>query len=261
MVTEALNKPHREIMQPLAPHWVEQEPQAIRAARSRDAQAVWIIRKARLANRVIREILWPSRKAGFFVLLGSPRPEVLPALERRFMRVVFAANPDGILPKSELAAVLKSPDRQDRFIGGMIDKAARIVTLWRGDFTSFVVPFSAFEPTANGTRPAWDRFAVADYGHTLRFGEYEAAADAVLYEYDPEFRRRLRKMRIASERTLGASIRRLRKQRQLTRTDFAGLDPKTLARIERGEVAKPRSDTLALIARRLSVSPGELSEF
>jgi hypothetical protein len=165
------------------------------------------------------------------------------------------------LLREELRAVLESPDRKDRFIGGMVDKEARIVTLWRGDLTPFVVPFAAFSPTANGIRPDWDRFSVTDYGHTLRFGEYEAAADAVLYEYDREFRRRLRKARIASERTLGASIRRLRMQRQLTLSQFPGIPARTLARIERGEVAAPHARTLKAIARRLGVPVEELPTY
>jgi Helix-turn-helix domain len=247
--------------EPLTVYWVEQEAQAQKAARSDDGNAVWVVRKSTLANRVVRGISWPSRKAGFLLLIGSPRAEVIPALERRFARVVFAADPGDFLPRHELEAVLKSPQRRDRFIGGMVDKQAQIVTLWRGDLTPFIVPFSAFAATSNGLAPDWDRFTVTDYGHTLRFGDYEAAADAVLYEYDPEFRRRLNKSRLATEQTLGASIRRLRKQRQLTRRNFPGLDPKTLARIERGEVTKPHADTLRTIARRLRVPPDELGSF
>ena len=264
MTTELLSNAQPETAEghePLAVYWIEQEAQAQKAARSDDGKAVWVVRKAKLANRMVRGISWPSRKAGFLVLVGSPRPEVIPALERRFARVVFAADPDDFLPRRELEAVLKSPQRRDRFIGGMVDKQARIVTLWRGDLTPFIVPFSAFAPTSNGIAPDWDRFTVTDYGHTLRFGEYEAAGDAVLYEYDPEFRRHLNKTRLATEQTLGASIRRLRKQRQLTRLDFPGVDPKTLARIERGEVTKPHADTLRTIAKRLRVPPDELGSF
>lgn len=247
--------------EPLTVHWVEQGAQAQQAARSEDAKAVWIVRKGTLANRVVRGISWPSRKAGYLLLVGRPRPEVIPALERRFVRVVFAADPDDFLPSQELEAVLKSSERRDRFIGGIVDKEAQIVTLWRGDLMPFIVPFSAFAPTSNGIAPDWDRFTVTDYGHTLRLGAYEAAADAVLYEYDLEFRRQLNKTRLATEQTLGASIRRLRKQRQLTRHDFPGLDPKTLARIERGEVTKPQADTLRTIAKRLRVPADELGSF
>jgi hypothetical protein len=186
---------------------------------------------------------------------------MIPALERRFLRVVYVVRTDGCLPREMLRETLQSLDRKDRFVGGMVDKKAGIVTLWRGDLTSLVVPFSAFAPTANGIRPDWDRFTVTDYGHTLRFGSYEAAADAVLYEYDPAFRRRLNRHRIATERGLGASIRRLRMQRRLTRHDFPGIAPKTIARIEVGIVAKPHAGTLQAIAGRLGVRPEELTGY
>jgi DNA-binding Xre family transcriptional regulator len=177
-------------------------------------------------------------------------------------RLLYRLSKTGaFLPKEELTAVLRSPQRRDRFLGGMVDQDAQIVTLWRGDVTPCVVPFSVFTPSASGNHPDWSRFKVTDYGNAIQFGDYKAAADAVLYECDADFRRRMHKARLASEQTLGASIRRLRKQRRLTRNDFHGLDPKTLARIERGEVAKPQSDTLALIAKRLDVSPEELGEY
>ena len=248
-------------MEPLTPRWVEQTAHAHKAAQCDDSTAVWIIRKAQLANQVVREVSWPSRKIGYLLLLGNARPEILPALMRRFERVVYSFNGGGFLPREELDAVLKAPDRKDRFVGGMADKGGKTVVLWRGDLTPLVVPFSAFIPTANGIRPDWDRFAVTDYGHTLKFGSYEAAGDAVLYEYDPEFRRRLNKSRVATEQTLAHSIRRLRNQRQLTRNDFPGIDPKTMARIERGEVQKPHADTLESIAGRLGVALDQLGSF
>lgn len=251
----------KEAAEPLTPHWVDQEAQAEKAARSHEAGAVWIVQRPMLAKRMVRGILWPSRRAGFLILLGSPPPAMLPALEQRFRRVVYADKAGGFLPREELKAVLKSADRRDRFVGGMVDEETKIATLWRGDLTSLVVPLAAFAPTASGVRPDWKRFAVTDYGHTLRFGPYEAAADAVLYEFDLDFRRRVNKTRIATERTLGASIRRLRMQRQKTRQDFPGLDPKTLARIERGEVEKPHAETLRLIADRLGVKVEELASF
>lgn len=245
---------------PLRPQWVEQIAQAEQAATSEDAKAVWIIRKAGLTNRVVQQISWPSRRIGFLVLIGTPRPGLLPALEGRFLRVAFV-NLGGVLPKHELEAVLKSPERRDRFIGGIVDEDTRIVTLWRGNFEAMVVPFRSFPATANNVRPDWKRFSVADYGHTLRFGDYEAATDSILYDFDSDFRRRHNKLRKASERNLGASIRRLRNQRQLTRNDFPGLDPKTLARIERNEVRKPQRDTLQSIAERLGVEVTELGSY
>lgn len=244
----------------MTPRWVENADEAQEAALNENPEAVWIIRKPALANRVVRQIRWPSRRSGYLVLIGKPRPEVLPALERRFVRVAYAQAGD-ILAREELEEVLQSADRRDRFVAGMIDADAKIVTLWRGDLTPLVVPFSAFSPTANGIKPDWNRFAVADYGHTLRFGDYEAAGDSVLYDFDPEFRRKLNKRRRATERTLGASIRRLRQQRQLSRDDFPGISPKTLARIERGEVTHPQPATMKLIADQLHAEPEELGSY
>jgi hypothetical protein len=264
MANKVLDLEHEKVsargLVPLTPRWVTQSAQAEQAATSEDAQAVWIIGKPNLTDRVVRRISWPSHRAGYLVLIGTPRPEVLPALEGRFARVAFV-NLGGVLPKGELVTVLKSPERRDRFVGGIVDQEAKIVTLWRGSFEPLVVPFSGFPATANGIRPDWREFTVTDYGHTLRFGHYEAATDSILYDYDPEFRRRQNKLRRATERTLGASIRRLRRQRQLTRHDFKGLDPKTLARIERSEVAKPHRDTLKLIADRLGIKPDELGSY
>lgn len=247
-------------VEPLSAHWVEKLAQAREAAKSEDMKAVWIVKKTKLANRMVRDMSQPIRKAGYLVWIGNLRPQVLPALERRFLRIVFGGETGAFLPKEELAVVLKSPHRRDRFVGGMVDRDARIVTLWRGDLTPCIAPFSAFAPTASGNQPDWDRLKVTDYGNTVQFGEYESATEAVLYECDTDFRRRLKKARSASEQTLGASIRRLRKQRRLTRKDFHGLDPKTLTRIERGEVA-PRAGTLAKIAERLGVSPDRLGEY
>jgi hypothetical protein len=160
------------------------------------------------------------------------------------------------LPKDELRSVLRLADRKDR-IGGIADEQSKTLTLWRGNLDPVVVPLEAFPPTGNNIRPEFDKFSVMDYGRTLRFGEYESAADVVLYECDSDFRRRLNQTRFAKEQTLGASIRRLRKQRGLTLNDFGDVDPKTLARIERGQVQRPRPETLKQVAKILGVSHDE----
>jgi hypothetical protein len=135
------------------------------------------------------------------------------------------------------------------------------VTLWRGDFDSITFPFEAFPPTANGIRPNFDKFSIVDYGHALRFGDYESDSEAVLFEYAPDFRQRLKRNRLAKEQSLGASIRRLRKQKRSTRNDFERVDPKTLARIELGEVKTPRVSTLKEISRVLGVSQTQLRSY
>ena len=109
--------------------------------------------------------------------------------------------------------------------------------------------------SSDGTRPNFDRFSVIDFGHTLKFGDYEASADGVLYELDPKYRRRLNVKRSEQEKGFGPALRRLRKQRGLKRSDFAPLNEKTVARLEQSKVDKPHAKTRALLARKLDVSP------
>jgi hypothetical protein len=92
-------------------------------------------------------------------------------------------------------------------------------------------------------------------------GDYEASADAILYELDASYRCRLTKQRRQSERTFGASVMRLRKQWRLKRSDFAPITLKEVARIERNEIQKPHAKTLGAIARRLGVRPDEIESY
>ena len=135
------------------------------------------------------------------------------------------------------------------------------MTLIRGDLSALLVPLETFEPTARGLTPDFSAFEVRDGGQTLGFGAYEAAFDAVLYELDSTYRARIRKQREANDRSLGASIRRLRKQRRLPRTAFSGVSERTLGRIERGEIATPHARTLDRIARTLRVPVDALGSY
>jgi DNA-binding XRE family transcriptional regulator len=220
---------------------------------------VWIVSKGNLANSVVRYAAASNggRKAGYLFLLLNARSAILPPLEKRFKAVAVASS---ILPPAEFDEVLKLSDREDRFIGGIVDVVSKTVTLWRGNFDSITVPFKAFPTTANDIRPSFDKFSVIDYGQTLKFGSYESDAEAVLYEYAPDFRRRLKQTRLAEENSLGASIRRLRKQKRLTRDDFGIIDPKTIARIEHGKVT-PRASTLKEISKILGVPHTQLGTY
>ena len=117
-----------------------------------------------------------------------------------------------------------------------------------------------FRPSARAT-PDHSKFGVENYGHTIRLGDYEAAADAILYEVDPEFRKRENAKRRREEKGFGASLRRLRLQKHVARTEFPGLSPKTIARIERGETAKPHGKTLGTLAKTLGVRPEEIDTY
>lgn len=228
------------------------------AEASRDS--LWISFDPAQTNALLKSVEWPSPPLGILLLLHRPELSTLPALSDCFREVVFSTD-GAFLPLQELAEVLAAENKRDLFIGGSVDRASGTLTLWRGDLTSLTVPLHAFAPSGTGTKPNFDAFAITDYGHTIQFGPYEAAGDAVLYEYDRDYRRRKAKERLANDRTLGASLRRLRKQRRLRREDFAPLSPKTIARIEQGKVQRVHPRTLKTIAERLGVSVEELGEF
>ena len=61
---------------------------------------------------------------------------------------------------------------------------------------------------------------------------------------------------------LAARSRRLRIQKGLARSDFGpNLSAKTVGRIERGEVEKPRGRTLVLLAKKLKVPVDEIASY
>jgi len=103
--------------------------------------------------------------------------------------------------------------------------------------------------------------AVIDHGQTVCLGAFEASADAILYEFDDEYRRRVKRRALAQDTTLGGSLRRLRLKRGLTQDAFPGVPAKTIARIERSEVTKPHHATLAAVAKRLGVSVADLASY
>ena len=84
----------------------------------------------------------------------------------------------------------------------------------------------------------------------------------MLYEFDADYRRRRAQTRLQEDRSFGASLRRLRKQRGLRREDFEPeVAAKTIARIEQGKVVRIRQATLSALAKRLAVEPREIATF
>lgn len=84
----------------------------------------------------------------------------------------------------------------------------------------------------------------------------------IAFTADGEYRRVISKKRLQEERSFGASLRRLRKQRGLRRGDFEpDISEKTIARIEQGKVQRVRQKMLAALAKRLKVEPQEISSF
>ena len=200
-------------------------------------------------------------RGSHLITLTPPRSESISALLGLFHPVFGLVEGFQWLPKEELVEVITRDDASDRFIGGSVDPKAKTLTLLRGDIEAVVAPFAIFQKSGDGTAPDFTRLQLTDYGRTVALGDYEASADAILYELDPAYRRRLKKQRRQSERTFGASLMRLRKQRRLKRSDFAPISSKEIARIERNEVEKPHAKTLEAIADRLGVRPEEIDGY
>ena len=160
-----------------------------------------------------------------------------------------------------MAEVIASDDAQDRLIGLVVSPNDHAVVLYRGSGDRLAIPMAWFEPSGTGTAPDFGDAQVTDDGRTLRLGRYEAAVEAILYEFDADFRRRQRALRLETDVSFGASLRRLRLQRGVRREDFAPISAREIARIERGEVARPHGATVATIAARLGVSAGEIGSY
>jgi hypothetical protein len=193
----------------------------------------------------------------------APRPESIPTLHGLFPHIVGDSPGYQWLPKDELSEVLFDPsiERSKFFIAAASDAVTRTLSLVRGDCRPVVVPFSFFEPSGDGTKPDFSKVRVTDFGRTIALGRYEASADAILYEVDRDYRKKMNLQRQECEKTFGASLRRLRKQRKLTRSDFPSLSAKTIARIERNEIDRPHRATLEAIAKRLGVVADEIGDY
>ena len=189
--------------------------------------------------------------------VDGARHELLHAL---FRFVVAFDNGVKLLPSEEIAEVMASTHRDDLFIGGTLDVTDGRLVLYRGSLEPLVVPISWFKLPENPRLSSKD-FEVTDFGQTIRLGTIEAAADAILYDFDPEARRRAKQRSRANDTSFGGALRRLRLQRGLRRDEFAGISAKEIGRIERGEVAKPHAETLAKLARQLGVRPQEIETF
>ena len=200
-------------------------------------------------------------RGSLLLTLSPPRIESIPALLSSFYPVFGLVTGFRWLPNRELVSALLRGDASERFIGGIVDLKSKTITLLKGDAETIIIPFSLFPPSGNGVKPDFAKLGFTDYGQTVRFGPYEAAADAILYETDLNYRRRLNRLRQESERNFGASLRRLRKQKGLGRKDFLPISSKEIARIERNEVQKPHAATLEVIADRLGVRPDEIESY
>jgi len=227
--------------------------------------AIWMATKRGAADELLHQAMQlPARRRirlGGLLTFDSPRPESIQPLDDIFEPFVWSPEAFCHLPIDELAEVLADERRGDLFIGGYADPENQTLTLVRGDLRRLSVPLSMFPPSGTGDCPDPSRLAFTDCGNTVRLGDYEAAADAILYEADPDFRSRLLAKKRAEDKTFGACLRRLRVLRRLRQGDFGQVSAKTIARIERGETEAPHGQTLRVIAECLEVEPEEIVSY
>lgn len=229
-----------------------------RGDRRRD---VWIAGSADCFQDLRTVVTEP--KGNLRLLLLDPE---LPKVRKEFLDTLFeyVFVPDTCvtaLRRGELIEVLQAPNRDDLVIGVIVDPEDDVLVLIRGNLDRLLVPGEML-CRGNGTEtPDFDDVSLLDHGHTLRFGEFEASVDAILYELDPEYRRRAKRRLLQRDDSFGGALRRLRLQRALTQQDFEPeVSARTIRRIEKGEV-EPRRATIQAIADRLSVAPEEIQSF
>lgn len=230
------------------------------ALRSSGDGAVWLARSAPLVRWLSGVAPGQGSRHRLLLLGEASAPDR--AFLRSFFEEVVTSEPGlRLLPLPALVRVLAAEGRGELLIGAAVARLGKSVVLYRGNLETLVVPCAWFTSRPGGPRPDFSEVEVIDHGQTLRLGAYEAATDAILYEFDPRYRRASRRRRLAEDTSFGASLRRLRLQKGLAREDFGALSAKTIARLERGEVARPHAHTLRALARRLRVKPAQLGSF
>ncbi len=219
---------------------------------------LWIVFAHKL-TQLLSDVHFAPRKAPELIILGDVPQSRLEILRSFFSNLIYQEKVR--LPFEQLAEVMAAENRSDLLIGGEVDEEGGVVLLYRGDLTSLLVPLTAFLKSGDGIVPDFGQFSIEDHGQVLSFGEYEASAESILYEFDADYRKRYRKNLVKTGKGLGASIRRLRLHKGLRQTDFKDVNEKEIRRLEAGEVKKPHQSTLQKIAATLGVAVDKLGTF
>jgi hypothetical protein len=194
------------------------------------------------------------------LLFEQVTPERNEYLHTLFRTVVSLESDLHFLDPDELTEVISAENRGDLFVGGAVNPSEEVLVLYRGSFDRLSVPFAWFDRKSD-VEPDFEKFAVIDHGQTIRLGAVEVAADAILYDFDSDYRRRAKKRHLNLDDSWGGALRRLRELRGVPRSGFPSISAKEVARIERGEVERPRRSTVEAIAKRLGVSPEEIATY
>ena len=146
------------------------------------------------------------------------------------------------------------------FIAGVADQGSQTLALTLGNMRTITVPWSMFKPSGVGLQPDFGRLSLTDYGHTVCLGEYEAAADAILYEVDAEYRRKPGRNSLPQEDFWSVAAPFADSEGPVANRLRAAIAEDRGA-IERSEVEKPHGETLRTIADRLGVAPEEIESY
>lgn len=203
---------------------------------------------------LLNDIVGASRGNHYLLCLEPSRGLFKHYLNAKFSHVIAPDDGLKLLPLEEIAEIIASPESEDFFIGAMVDKENGTAILYRGNLDAITLPLTWLEAEPNSTQP--------DFGQTVRLGEYKAGTDAILYEFDPLFRRLDKEQRLKMDDSFGGALRRLRLQKGLKQSDFSPeISLKEVGRIERGEVDTIHDSTLESLARRLGVAPEEIETY
>ena len=260
VLTLERNRCSEREFRPLEPHYLRSFEEILGALEEGDRDSLWLAVHGELLTLICQALAAASASSQGPTLWLRFRAsaEQLGTLSAGFSRVV--PNPKAALTGPELAEVLRARYPEDFVVAAHPHPQEDQLTLWRGDFSTLVVPLEGLREGA-GKRLNARRLAIHDYGQTLAFGEYEVSVDAILYERDPAYRRRANARRRDQDGSFGGCLRRLRILRGVGRDQFPGLSEKTIARIERGEVERPHARTLRTLARVLGVKPEEIGSY
>jgi hypothetical protein len=229
------------------------------------ADSVWITHEPSIIEEALKEpdifdLRSNLKKKTYILILGETQKSWEPSLDSLFKKA-FVFGKDTGLGISETLEIFASKNPSHFVIGGTLELGLSLLVLTRGDLSTLPVPLSAFKESGDKIIPNFKEFSIVDGGQTLKFGEYEASVDSILYEFDPEYRKYLKNQRNRTDKSFGACLKRLRLQKGLLQSDFGDIDEKAIGRIERGEVRRPHQNTLDKIAKVLGISSKEILNY
>lgn len=234
---------------------IEGEAQAAKAVATVAWQDILIAVNAASLLFLARAGCQSRRQVGTLVIPFFPPLELLAALGRCFRRVIYFAAESRWCPDQALCQLVEQADRQIT-LGFAFDSPSGLLTLVCADLSMLTFPLAELSATAENNSNI--RPALSDQGRTLVLPNGPHPLLEIIEKYDAGFRRARRRGLWAQSSHPGERIRHLRLARRLRREDIPGVDLKTIARIERGEIRTPQKETLRLIASALQIPLTEL---